>query len=223
MIRVILLILLTTISAYGQDAALVREFCDMLGKFSDSPDLKSQVSKIAKMTDKYLERNPAAADSSFQDRLRFQYQLQRELMRSCRHYPIERIRLTPKTVIDLENKLTKQQIDSLGMLTSRIIKDKKVYLYIVTVDDFYPDSTIADFSNRYREFWVPRAIPEKGVVLIIFSTTQKQVRISTGDTSMTYLTDDECSEVNKTMIPHFRVGKYFDGLVDGLLAIESRL
>lgn len=223
MIRAIVLILLTAISVQGQDSTLVREFCNNIGQFSETTDIGSQVSGLSGMVERYLERNPMRRDSTLQDGLRFQYRLMRELKRSCPNYSSNRVRLIHKPVIDLENKLTKQQIDSLGILISQISQDKKVYVYIVTIDDFYPDSTIIDFSNRYRDFWAPRTIPEKGVVLAVFSTAQRQVRISTGDISMTYLTDAECSEVNKAMIPHFKKGNYFDGLVDGLLAIKSRL
>lgn len=222
MIRAIILILLTTISVQAQDSTLVKEFCNSIGH-SRTTDIESQISEVVGMVDRYLERNPITRDSTLQDALRFQYRLMRELTRTCPNYHSDRVRLVPKAVIDLENKLTKQQIDSLAILISQITQDKKVYLYIVTIDDFYPDSTITDFSNRYRDFWAPRTTPEKGVVLAVFSTAQRQVRISTSDISMTYLTDAECSEVNKIMIPHFKNGKYFDGFVDGLLAIKSRL
>jgi uncharacterized membrane protein YgcG len=93
----------------------------------------------------------------------------------------------------------------------------------VTVDEFYPDSTIIDFSNRYRDYWTLRTIPMNGAILVVVSVTQRQVRISTGDISMTYLTDKECDEVIKVMIPHFKLDKHFDGLLDGVKAIKSRL
>lgn len=224
MIRAIVLILLTTISVQGQDSTLVKEFCNNIAQFSETTDIQSHTSELYGMVERYLERNPMTGDNSLQDAFRFQYRLMRELKRSCPNYSSDRVRLIPQAVFDFENKLTKQQIDSLGIMTSQITKEKKVYVYIVTIDDFYPDSTITDFSNRYRDFWAPGRTPEKGVVLAVFSTAQRQVRISTGDISMNYLTDAECSEVNKIMIPpHFKNGKYFDGFIDGLLAIKSRL
>lgn len=130
---------------------------------------------------------------------------------------------TSEIMIDLENKLTIVQIDSLSVLIEEINKKNDVYLYIVTIDSFYPDSTIVDFSNRYREFWAPQETPQKGIILMIFSTTQRQVRISTGDVSMTYLTDIECDDVIRGMTPYFKKGKYLEGLTNGLLAIEIRL
>jgi hypothetical protein len=225
MIKVILLIFLTTISmsVQGQDSTLVREFCNSIGKVTDTRDMNAQVSKLAHMVEKYLEGNPMTGDYQHQDAIRFQYRLMRELMKSCPNYPVDRVRLSAQSVFDIENKLTKQQIDSLRIITSQIAWDKQVYVYFVTIDEFYPDSTITDFSNRYRDFWAPRTTPEHGVVLVVFSSSQRQVRISTGDISMTHLTDDECSEVNEVMISHFKKEKYFEGFVEGLLAIESRL
>lgn len=223
MIRAIVLMLLAIISVRGQDSTLVREYCNKLGQLSETSNIESFVPGIDEMTVKYLERNPIIGDNPIQEVIRFQYRLMRELKRGCPSYVSDRIRLIPKSVIDLESKLTKQQIDSLGMLTAQIERDKKVHLYVVTIDDFFPDTTITDFANRYREFWAPSTSLEKGVVLIVFSNAQRKVRISTGDISMTYLTDEECSEVNKVMIPYFRSNKYFYGLVEGLIAIKSRL
>lgn len=223
MIRTIVLILLTTISVQGQDSTLVKEFCSKVTKFSDTTDIEAQVSEIDVMIKRYMVRYPMTGENPIQEALRFQYRLSMELKRTCPNYPSGRVRLVPKTVIDLENKLSKQQIDSLSILTSQIKQEKKVYLYIVTINDFYPDSTITDFSNRYREFWAPLTTPGNGVVLVVFSATQREVRISTGDISMTYLTDAECTEVNKIMLSHFKNGNYFDGLANGLLAIKTRL
>jgi hypothetical protein len=223
MIRALILLLLTTISVQGQDSTLVREFCNNLQQSSKSNDINSQVSALADMIQRYLERNPSTGDNSLQDRIRFQYRLSRQLKRDCPSYSADRVRLIPKSVLDLEGKLANQEIDSLTTLTAQIKQKSKAYLYVVTVDDFYPDSTIIDFSNRYRDFWAPRAPSEKGVVLVVFSVAQRQLRISTGGISKQYLTDEESSEVIELMIPHLRDEKYFEGLVTGLLEIQSRL
>ena len=224
MIRVtILLIFLTTITVNGQDSTLVREICNTFSQKSDTTGIEQQVLGSFDIIKRYLERNPLTGDNPVQEGIRFQYRLARELKRSCPNYLSERVRMIPKPVFDLENKLTKRQIDSLSLLTEQVNKEKHVHLYIVTIDDFYHDMTITDFSNCYREFWAPRTEPKKGVVLIVFSSTQREVRISTGDISMTYLTDKECDDVIKVMTPHFKTGKYLEGLMNGVLAIKSRL
>jgi hypothetical protein len=223
MIRAFILILFTTITSYAQDSTLVKDFCNLLGKFSSNANIESEAAEVVRMTETYMERDSTTTFGTLQDRIRFHYRISVELMKSCPNYPSDRAMMVRKTVIDLENILTEQQIDTLNKRASQIKKDIDVYLYIVTVDDFYPDSTITDFSNRYRDYWAPRMVCEKGVVLIVFSKTQREIMISTGNISMTYLTDDECSEVNKVMIPYFKNGQYFQGLLEGLLAIPSRL
>jgi hypothetical protein len=222
MIRTFLLIVITTISVRAQDSTFVREFCETLIR-SGSGDAVDIDSRMQGITETYFARNSTTFSHSIQDLSRFQYRLSRELMKTCSTYKTDRIRLLPKVIFDLEGLLTTQEKDSLRILARKLNEQEKVHLYIVTIDDFYPDSTIADVSNRYREFWAPRTLPEKGVILIAISRHNREVRISTGDSSMTYLTDDECKEVNKVMILYFRDGGYFEGLLAGLLAIESRL
>jgi hypothetical protein len=223
MIRPIILIFFTTITSYAQDSTLVKDFCNLLGKFSANANIESEVAEVVRMTQTYMERDSATTFGTLQDRIRFQYRITVELMKSCPNYQSDRAWMVRKNVIDLENILTEQQIDTLSKRASQIKKDIDIYLYIVTVDDFYPDSTITDFSNRYRDHWAPRMVCEKGVVLIVFSKTQREIMISTGNISMTYLTDDECRAVNKAMTPYFRNGQYFQGLLKGLLAIPSKL
>lgn len=223
MVRAIVLIFLTAISVYGQDSILVREFCSKLGQLSETNDINDQISDIEDMTRKYLERNPLKGDNPTQDGIRFQYRLMIALKKGCPGYSLDRVRLIPKAVIDLENRFSNKQIDSLSMLTSQIKREEGVHLYVVTIDDFFPDSTITEFANRYREFWAPRTTPEKGVVLIVISVTKGEVRVSTGSISMTHLTDKECDDVIKVMVTHFKSKRYFDGLTNGLLAIKSRL
>ena len=40
---------------------------------------------------------------------------------------------------------------------------------------------------------------------------------------MTYLTDEECDDVIRVMTPHFKTGKYLEGLTNGVLTIKSKL
>ena len=223
MIRTIVLILMTAVSVKAQDSLFVSEFCANLSQFSDTSDIGSGLHDLPGILDRYAARDSVNFSHAFQDPFRFQYRLGRELMKGCPAFKVDRLYLPPKPVFDLEGILTVAQVDSLKILITKLNKENKVHLYIVTIDDFYPDSTITDFSNRYREFWSPRITPEKGVVLIVFSTSKREVRISTSHISMSYLTDDECNQTNKVMTPHFKSGNYFDGLSAGLLTIKSML
>jgi hypothetical protein len=188
MIRAIVLILMSAISVEAQDSVFVKEFCDNFSQFTgEASDREMDLQEMEGMVERYMARDSVNFSHAFQDPFRFQYRLMRELMKSCPIYKnkADRIRLFPQLIFDLEGILTKQQIDTLKILTTKVNKENMVHIYIVTIDDFYPDSTVTDFSNRYRQFWAPRTTPEKGVILIVFSRIQREVRISTDDISMT--------------------------------------
>ena len=57
--------------------------------------------------------------------------------------------------------------------------------------------------------------------MIAISTAKRQIRVSTSDISMKFLMDEECSKINKVIIPYFKEGKYFDGLVSGLRGVRQ--
>lgn len=215
----IILILVTTLCGKAQDSLFVAEFCKTLKQPRGSIDVES---KMGELTEEYYARD-STTFHELKDLHRFQYKLSKELMKNCPGVPVKSIRLWPSLVFDLENIFTTNQIDSLKMLTKKLNDEKNIYLYIVTIDDFYPDTSISEFSNRYREYWAPRKVAEKGVVTIFFSKAQREIRISTGDLSMTYLTDDECSRAIQIMTPHFKSGNYANGMEAGLLAIGRML
>jgi uncharacterized membrane protein YgcG len=153
----------------------------------------------------------------------FQYRLHRELKRTCPKYLIEQAPKIGQRVIDFEDKLTRPEIDSLTELCAELSKSKNIFAYIVTIDDYFPDTDITDFSNRNREYWGQRGSFENGNVMIAISTAKRQIRVSTSDISMEVLTDEECSKINKAIIPYFKEGKYFDGLVSGLSEMKTKL
>lgn len=217
MIRALILVLLATISAQAQDSAFVRKFCNRIKQTSGDIDFNALEKDIVE----YSERN--SMDGSIQGGFRFQYRLNREIHKTCPEYASERVRLIPMPVFDLENDLIQQKIDSLGILASQIGKEKKAYVYIVTIDDFYPDSTIEDFARRYRDFWASLTPEKKSVIMVVVSITQRKIRIATSDVAMNYLTDLECTEVNEIIIKYLKEGKIYNGLVAGLLGIKDRL
>lgn len=100
---------------------------------------------------------------------------------------------------------------------------KGIFVYVVTIDDYFPDTNITDFSNRNREYWGQRGSYKKGNVMISISTSQRQLRVSTGDVSMKYLTDEECSKINNVIISYFKDRKYFNGIIKGLEEMKKSL
>lgn len=225
LIQSILFVFISTVCARAQDSTLVAAFCKTLAHFPQVNNLDSAISRLSTDIKAYYERDPEAIDSTQQGFLRFHYRLDVELSKTCPVlHPLDRVFLVPREpVFDLEHRLAEQEVDSLSSMISGINGDHEVYVYIVTVPNYYPDSTIEDFARRYCDYWALPVSPRKGVVMIVFSAAQRGVRVETDDISKGYLTDDECRQVIQVMTPHFKIGEYFQGLADGLEAIGKRL
>jgi uncharacterized protein len=224
MIRLTILLLTFSVFASGQDSVLVRETCKKINGLKNPDDIMEQVNLVSGQLMTYV---PTIENTPKEKRVKavytFQYRLHRELKRTCPKYLIDQAPKIAHRVIDFEDKLTRPEIDSLTDLCVELSKSKKIFVYIVTIDDYFPDKDITDFSNRNREYWGQRGSFEKGNVMIAVSTAQRQIRVSTSDISMEFLTDEECSKINKVIIPYFKEGKYFDGLVSGLSEMKKSL
>jgi len=209
---------------YGQDSIFVKETCNKIHELTDHDDIMRQISTVLDQSVKYLPQllNDIPKEKRVKATYTFQYRLNRELRRTCQGFVFQKVPILQR-VIDLEDKLTRSQIDSITNICLALSKTKNIYAYVVTIDDYFPDSDIIDFSNRNRESWGHGLSYEKGTVLITVSTAKRQLRISTDNTSMKYLTDDKCSKINKTIIPYFKTGDYFKGIVKGIEEIKKSL
>jgi hypothetical protein len=224
MIRLTILLLTFSIFASGQDSLLVKETCKKINELNNPDDLMEQSVLVNGQLMTYV---PIIENTPKEKRVKavytFQYKLHRELKRTCPKYLIDHGPKVGKRVIDLEDKFTREEIDSLTSLCGDLSNSKDIFVYVVTIDDYFPDANITDFSNRNREYWGQRGSFEKGNVMILISASQRQIRVSTSDVSMNYLTDEECSKINKVIIPYLKDGKYFNGIVKGLEEMEKSL
>jgi uncharacterized membrane protein YgcG len=93
-----------------------------------------------------------------------------------------------------------------------ISSKKGIYLFLITVDDYFPANSLEEFSSVKRETWGHGRNAQKGGVVIVLNFAKRQVRISTSETSMKYLTDTECTEIIDAMTPEFKKGNYYRGL-----------
>jgi hypothetical protein len=225
MIRLTILLLTFSVFAYGQDSALVRNTCRKINELQDPADKMEQIHIVSGQLMTHLptiENTPR--EKWVKAFYTFQYKLNRELKRSCPKYLIDHVPKVAQRVIDFEDKFTRQEIDSLTNLCEDLITSKNIFVYIVTIDDYFPDTNIIDFSNRNREYWGQIGNSyEKGNVLITISTAHRQLRISTSDISMKFLSDERCSKINQIIIPYFKEGKYFNGVLKGLDEIKKSL
>jgi len=221
-IILIIFIFIYAISAHAQDSLFNRKFCDHLLKL-ESRGL-NPMDDILKFINEYqvdtvnLNKLAQSKNGAY-----IQYTISKALRKSCPDFIGRDINLLPREVLDLNNFFRKEQRDSLTSLIRKVNEKEEVYLYIVSVDDFEPESNITDFSNRFRERWSPIIYPKKGKVIIVFSKVKRQIRISTGDISMKFLTDKECDEIVQKMLTYFKSEKYTEGLLTGIQAIQEKL
>lgn len=225
MIRLTILLLTFGTLVYGQDSTFVNETCKRINKLPNPSDKEGQNNLIYEQSTKYIPTlvSNVPREKVLKATYTFQYRLNRELKRTCPKFLLDKVPIKAQRVIDFEDKFSKSEIDSLKGIMNRLGTEQNVYVYLVTIDDYFPDKNIEEFSNRNREYWGHGQNFEKGTILISISVAKRQFRISTGDRSMKYLTDDECSEINKIMVPYFKKNEHFKGLVEGLSQMKSRL
>ncbi len=221
----LLIILLVTMRVYGQDSPFVQETCELIKK-AKNKNANSQFKIIESQTIKYFSSSSiieTGNNNKAQEAYRYYYKLSRELMRSCPNYTLGVFPISANRVVDLEGKFTKEQIDALKNFSLELSDQKNVNLFIVTIDDYYPQGSIEEFAKKKRDDWSMGRNVEKGGVLMALSFNKKQVIISTSEEAMKHLTDKECRDVIKMITPEFNNGNYFKGVLNGLNGIKERL
>lgn len=122
---------------YSQDSLLVNETCMKLHAMKNQDDYEKKSEII---TDDIKKHIPViTSDSSIQEFLqtfnRYSYKFFRELRRTCSEFEGEPITLQ-FNVVDIENKLKGTEIDSLTHIIRSIENEKKIYIHIMTIDDY---------------------------------------------------------------------------------------
>ena len=225
MIRLTILLLTIGTCVYGQDSTFVQETCKRINQLKTKDDIEGQLNIVYEQSLAYIPTivDNGSKDKKVQDVYKFQYRLNRELKRTCPGFILGQTPIKTQRVLDFEDKFSKLEIDSLKRLMTTIGKEKNIYIFLVTIDDYFPNNSLEEFTNRIRDSWGNGNNFEKGSVLIAISLTNREMRISTGDKSMKYLTDDECSEAIKKMKPYFKTEEYFKGVTEGLNNLKGAM
>ncbi|HTE32314.1 MAG TPA: TPM domain-containing protein [Chryseolinea sp.] len=225
MIRLTILLLTLGSFVYGQDSTFVQETCNKINQLKNKDDIEGQANIVYEQSLAYIPTIIAngSKDKKGQDVYKFQYKLRRELKRTCPGFILNQTPIKTQRVLDFEDTFSKSEIDSLKNLMVTIGNEKSIYIFLVTIDDYFPDNSIEEFTNRIRDSWGHGNYVEKGSVLIAISVTKRQMRISTGDKSMKYLSDEECEEANKKMRPFFKKEDYFNGVIEGLNSLKGAM
>jgi len=223
--RAILFILfIGTVQVYGQDSTFVNETCRLLKSAPATTDGQFKVIEDQTLKQSFSYSLIDSTNSSkLQDFYRFQYKCRRELIRTCPAYTLGEFNVRTQKVIDLDNKFKKDEIDSLNEYIQKIGNENEIYLFLITIDDYFPANSLEEFANVKRETWGHGTNCRNGAVAIVLSFTKRQIGISTSETSMKYLTDMECTEIINAMTPEFKKGNYYKGVVFGLDHLKNKI
>lgn len=129
-------------------------------------------------------------------------------------------KLFPKQVgivNDFENILKPEEIEYIEKMLKMVNSmDKEVA--VITIASLPENLSIDDYAIQLSDHWKIGKKTKGNGLTVVLSKTLRKVRISTTDkTKKLYLSDEFCKHViDVYMIPDFKDGKYYDGLLLGL-------
>ncbi|MDC8003067.1 TPM domain-containing protein [Aureisphaera galaxeae] len=116
-------------------------------------------------------------------------------------------------VSDFEKVFTSIQTEKLEKRLANYEQETTREIAVVTIASLAPYEDINDYAKDLGNEWgVGKADSDNGL-LIVLCKELRMVRISTGYGTENVLTDSICQAViDKTMLPYFREGNYYDGI-----------
>lgn len=128
-------------------------------------------------------------------------------------------------VNDFEQLFSAAEIDSLTRLVVRLNKELDIQLAIVTLDSTYTNANDFDaFSLILAKEWGVGEAKKDNGILIAISKSFRKMRINNGYGIVRILSDEETSEIiQNVIIPHFKLGNYFEGTIAGIEEIKLRI
>lgn len=216
-----------------QDLKIAGEICDSLKsiKESDSTILFAEQSSLhIILLNKALQNLANETLKEERNLLNFlnvsNYKISRNIKKNCNlKIPIELYPFPPLTsVVDFDDVFTFEQFKILRDKIRKIRVDHSIDILVLEVDNFYPSDDITTYSFQILDNWKSGMETKKGKIIIVFSKELRQVRISTDQLATMFL-DDEFSQemIDNTILPNFKVGKYYEGIVATINQIEKKL
>ncbi|MFI1742855.1 TPM domain-containing protein [Thalassobellus sediminis] len=121
------------------------------------------------------------------------------------------------SVSDYEKIFNENQISNLTKIISDYEQKTTREIAIVTVNSIEPYENIADYSTDLANEWGIGNPESDNGLLILFSKSLRELRITTGFGTEKILTDKKCKKViDETIIPEFKNGDYYNGIEKGL-------
>ena len=156
----------------------------------------------------------------------FNYKVDRYLQLNCEvNILTDPFQFRPLTsVVDFNDVFTYEQFRLLESQINKISVDKSLDILVLEVDDFYPSEDITTYSFEILNNWSSGLRAEKGKIIIVFSKELRQIRISTDVIAQRFIEDEFLQNIiDQTIVPKFKEGNYYQGILDTLYQIEKKL
>lgn len=209
------------------------QICDSLKSIKESDSTQLIVDQSAlhvNLLSKALENLPEETLRKEKNILNFMnvanYKITRNLRKNCAVKLVDNTyQFRPLTsVVDFDEVFTFEQFETLRDKIRKIRTDKSLDILVLEVDDFYPFKEITAYSFDILNNWSSRLPAEKGKVIVVFSKGFRQARISTDSVATNFIEDEFVQNmIDDEIIPNFKGGNYFQGILETLNKIEEKL
>jgi uncharacterized protein len=124
-------------------------------------------------------------------------------------------------VNDFEGWFSKEEIHHLDSIIKQHEKQTSNQICIVTIDSSFCSSKDFDtFALQLHNAWGVGTKEKNNGVVICLSKQMRKARINNGRGIEAFLSNEETKKIIDTkMLPHFKEGNYYQGTLNGLLAI----
>lgn len=128
-------------------------------------------------------------------------------------------------VNDFEEIFNDEQKKFLENLLDEYKETANTEIAVVTINSIPENMTFDQYAVKLSDNWKIGLENDKNGLTIVFSQHLKTVRISTTDkTRNLYLSNEFCQKViDENMIPEFKKGNYYDGIILGLNELMEKL
>jgi uncharacterized protein len=131
-------------------------------------------------------------------------------------------KILPKSVgfvNDFENILNEAEEKTLDSIIKEFKAQTTNEIAIVTIDNINPYTSIGDFTTDLGNYWGVGDVDKNNGLIIVVSKKSRIVWLGSGLGTEKVLTNTILGHiVDEAMIPRFKDGKYFGGILDGVLA-----
>ena len=125
-------------------------------------------------------------------------------------------------VHDSAQVIAPDQQAAMDNVLARLEQDVGVQFVIVAAQDLQGQTIDAYAVTKGREWRVGQRTHGAGLMLVVVPD-QRQARIEVSDSLKPILTEEFCARVVQLMVPSFKEGRYADGLVIGMVSVDTRL